>query len=458
MLFQSPFSKATGHGLQALAFGHQHLKAISVSAAAFVVLGAGSAFAVSQANKEGDAVAKLATVTEAVEHLPISASVYENDFTLYNTAAVSQGDTNAKLLKRLGVSDSEALAFINGEELTRKLSSLTGRSVQVQTNLEGRLSQLIVRYPSEDAGRFTRLIVRRDVISGALLAEEQSAPLHAEETLGYATVKGTVYGAMDAAGIPTQVGDQLVEIFSSSIDFQQNLRAGDSFKIVYEVLKADDEDMGVGRVLGAEFINRKTRHTAVWFAPNGKAGAYYSLGGESLQKTYLAAPLKFTRISSGFGMRDHPVFGGRREHKGIDYAAPHGTPIQVVAEGTVKFSGWQNGYGNAVEIAHGNGRSTFYAHMSRTAVREGERVSQGQHIGDVGSTGWSTGPHLHFEYRIHGEYQHPDAMAADINGMGASIGGGKPLSASDRASFAALSDKMHAHFANAQAVQLAGLQ
>ena len=368
------------------------------------------------------------------------------DFTLYRSETVRKSDSNASLLKRLGVQDAQALRFINQDEIAKKLSSYAGRSVQVQTDADGQLQSLMLRYPQGDGLRFTRLSVKRDVI-GQLHAEEETGYLQTVPHLAYATLRGSVYAAMDASDIPTAVGDQLIEIFSAQIDFQRNIRRGDSFKIVYEELQADGEAMGAGRVLAAEFVNRNTTYTAAWFQAPGEKGGYYSLDGESLQKAYLAAPLKFTRITSGLGMREHPVWGGKRQHKGVDYGAPSGTPIMSVADGTVKFAGWQNGYGNAVEVMHNNGRSTFYAHMSRIAVRQGQKISQGELVGNVGSTGWSTGPHLHFEFRIHGEFQSPDLMAQET--------GTAPLNARERREFAQMAEQMRAQLSNARAVQIA---
>jgi murein DD-endopeptidase MepM/ murein hydrolase activator NlpD len=121
--------------------------------------------------------------------------------------------------------------------------------------------------------------------------------------------------------------------------------------------------------------------------------------------------MEFSRITSGFAMRMHPLLKSWRAHLGVDYGAPTGTPVRTVGEGTVDFAGWQNGYGNVVQVQHGNERSTLYAHLSRIDVKVGQRVEQGQHIGAVGSTGWSTGPHLHFEFRIKGQHKDPVEVA-----------------------------------------------
>ncbi|MFI0546013.1 MAG: M23 family metallopeptidase [Brachymonas sp.] len=447
MLFQSPFGARFAHTLHLIAFGHRHARAAASLAALLLAAGAGGAYAISQANTgRDDQLASISQIIEPVAHLAPATDAQYADFALYRGEIVRKTDSNASLLKRLGVQDAQAMRFINQDAVAQKLSGYTGRSVQVQTNTQGELQSLMLRYPQGDGLRFTRLSVKRDA-AGQLRSNEETGYLQATPRLAYATLRGSVYAAMDANDIPTAVGDQLIDIFSSQIDFQRNLARGDSFKIVYEEMQADGEEMGVGRVLAAEFVNRKTTYTAAWFQSGDGKGGYYNLDGESLHKAYMAAPLKFTRITSGFGMREHPVWGGQRQHKGVDYGAPMGTPVMGVADGTVKFAGWQNGYGNAVEVLHGNGRSTFYAHMSHIAVRQGQKINQGELVGNVGSTGWSTGPHLHFEFRINGEYQTPDLMARES--------GTAPLSAKARRDFAQMAEAMRAQLSNARAVQIA---
>ena len=447
VLFQSLLSTRYGQTLALIAFSHRHARAAAALAAALLMAGAGGAYAVSQANaSNAENLAQISQITETVEHLATNADPHYADFSLYRTDIVRKNDSNASLLKRLGVQDAQALRFINQDALAQKISSYTGRNAQVQTDAQGQLQSLMLRYPQGDGLRFTRLSVKRDA-AGQLQAAEETGYLQTSPRLAYATLRGSVYAAMDANDIPTAVGDQLIEIFSNQIDFQRNLARGDSFKILYEELQADGEEMGAGKVLAAEFVNRKTTYTAAWFQTVDGKGGYYTLDGESLRKSYLAAPLKFTRITSGFGMREHPVWGGQRQHKGVDYGAPSGTPIMSVADGTVKFAGWQNGYGNAVEVVHGNGRSTFYAHMSKIAVRQGQKIGQGELVGNVGSTGWSTGPHLHFEFRINGEFQTPDTMARET--------GSNPLGSKARRDFAHMAQEWREQLDNARAVQIA---
>jgi murein DD-endopeptidase MepM/ murein hydrolase activator NlpD len=188
--------------------------------------------------------------------------------------------------------------------------------------------------------------------------------------------------------------------------------------VVYETLQADDETMRTGRVLSAEFVNGGKVYQAMWFQPPGVdaagaalKGGYYSLEGKSLRRAFLSSPVEFSRISSGFSMRFHPVLQTWRAHNGTDFAAATGTPARTVGDGVVEFAGVQNGFGNVVFIRHQNNHETVYAHLSKINVQQGQSVSQGQIIGLVGSTGWATGPHLHFEVRVNGVQQDPMTIA-----------------------------------------------
>jgi murein DD-endopeptidase MepM/ murein hydrolase activator NlpD len=240
----------------------------------------------------------------------------------------------------------------------------------------------------------------------------ETAPLVAQLRLGSATVRTSLFSAADDAHIPDAIVSQMVELFSSDIDFRRDLERGDRFNVVYESLEADGEPLRTGRILSAEFVNDGTTYNAVWFqAPGASKGAYYTLDGHSLATQFLAAPLQFSRVSSGFSMRMHPILHQWKAHLGVDYAAMIGTPVRTVGEGHVEFAGVQNGFGNVVIVRHNATEETVYAHLSRIAVRAGQAVQQGELVGAVGQTGWATGPHLHFEFRVNGMHRDPSLMA-----------------------------------------------
>ena len=166
-------------------------------------------------------------------------------------------------------------------------------------------------------------------------------------------------------------------------------------------------------MLAARFINQGEEHNAVWFQEAGRKGSYFDLTGRSKVRAFLSSPLAFSRVTSGFAMRFHPIHRTWRAHLGVDFGAPTGTPVRTVGEGQVSFSGWQNGYGNVVHVLHSGNRTTVYAHLHRIDVRRGERVEQGQRIGTVGSTGWATGPHLHFEFKMGNQQVDPMKIARE---------------------------------------------
>src|SRR6185369_12907377 len=254
-------------------------------------------------------------------------------------------------------------------------------------------------------------------VGGIWQAQVETAPLAAQVRLGSGTVRNSLFAATDEAHIPDPVASQIAEIFATDVDFHRELRRGDSFNIVYEALTADGEpitwNQASGKVLAAEFVNNGKTYSAVWFKDPAQAGkgGYFDLNGQSKRRSFLAAPLEFSRVTSGFAMRFHPILQTWKQHNGVDYGAPTGTPVRSVGDGSVEFAGWQNGYGNVVQIRHSNDRSTVYAHLSRIDVKTGQHIDQGMRVGAVGMTGWATGPHLHFEFKLHGEQQDPMAIA-----------------------------------------------
>jgi murein DD-endopeptidase MepM/ murein hydrolase activator NlpD len=347
--------------------------------------------------------------------------------TLVRNETMRAGDTADGLLARLGVTDAEAARFLRSDRTVRMLfTGRSGKRVQAVFDEQGRLVELVARFAAEDSARlrthFTRLSVRPvPTASGRQwLAQIEAVPFSAQARLASGTIRSSLFAASDDAGVPDSVAVQLAEIFGTEIDFHRELRKGDSFSVVYEALTADGEPVswhdGVGRVLAAEFINAGRAHHAVWYQPTGAAkGGYYGLDGQSRQRSFLASPLEFSRVTSGFANRFHPILRTWRQHLGVDYGAPMGTPVRTVGAGTVEFAGWQNGYGNVVVVQHDKGRETLYAHLSKMAVHKGQKVEQGQHIGDVGRTGWATGPHLHFEFRIAGAHQDPLQIAKNAD-------------------------------------------
>ena len=328
---------------------------------------------------------------------------------------ISRGtDTAETLLSRLGARDPSAAAFLRKDATARLvIAGRGGKMVQARTDASGNLQELVARYPAERAEQarthFTRLSISR--IDGRWLARLETAPMTAQSRLSSGTIRSSLFAATDESGLPDAVATQLADIFATDIDFHRELRKGDTFSVVYESLMADGEPVawneGAGRVLAAEFVNGGKAHTAVWFTASDGRGAYFDAHGRSKRRAFLASPMEFSRVTSGFAMRFHPLQQNWRAHLGVDYGAPMGTAVRAVSDGLVDFAGQQNGYGNVVQIKHANKRSTLYAHLSRIDVKTGQRLEQGQRVGAVGMTGWATGPHLHFEFRVDGQHQDP---------------------------------------------------
>jgi murein DD-endopeptidase MepM/ murein hydrolase activator NlpD len=214
---------------------------------------------------------------------------------------------------------------------------------------------------------------------------------------------------MDAANVPDVVVDQMISIFSGVIDFHHDIVPGDRFRIVYEAGFRDGAFVRNGRVVAIELINRNALHQALWYSVDHNAdGAYYTFDGRSMKRPFLRSPVEFSRLSSGFGGREHPLHHHWAQHKGVDFAAPTGTKVFATGDGEIEFVGQQNGYGNIVILKHAGGYSTYYAHLSGFGgIKPGQRVSQGQLLGFVGQTGWATGPHLHYEFRFKDVPQNP---------------------------------------------------
>jgi murein DD-endopeptidase MepM/ murein hydrolase activator NlpD len=410
-----------------------------VAVLATVMLGTGAtAFAV--ANFAPDASdLPVRQVLEAVQPLPwLSAETIAGASTaapliLYRSDTTRSNDTAESLLRRLGIVDATAAAFVrNNAEARAALLSRPGRNVTAETDGNNRLVKLSARWTQDDSANFQRMTIEKSASgleksTSGFAARTETAPLVAGSRLAGGVIRSSLFAATDDARIPDAVATQIAELFASDIDFLRALRKGDRFNVVYETLSADNEPLRTGRVISAEFVNGGKTYQAVWFQDVGTKGQYYTLDGNTLRKAFLASPLEFSRMTSGFGGRTHPISNQWKMHKGVDYAAPTGTPVRTVGDGVVDFAGVQRGYGNVIEVKHRDGKSTVFAHLSRIGVTKGQKVEQGDMIGAVGTTGYSTGPHLHFEFRINGEHHDPLNIAKESNSV--------PLSATARPAF-----------------------
>lgn len=328
---------------------------------------------------------------------------------------MQRGDTIAALLRRLGVDDPDAQSFIVKNRTARGLFDLApGQIVQAQVDDDNLLVSLQANLGG-DAASSRELVIERVAPVKADGEYTYKARVNTvDNDLRYDMASGAIDGrgffkAMDAANVPDEIVAQMISIFSGVIDFHHDIASGDRFRIIFEAGFRDGTFVRNGRVIAVELINRNALHQALWFAPeDGGQGGYYTFDGRSMKRPFLRSPIEFSRVSSGFGGRDHPLHHQWAQHKGVDFAAPQGTKVFASGDGTVDFVGQQNGYGNIVVLEHAGGYSTYYAHLSRFAtLRQGQHVSQGEVIGYVGQTGWATGPHLHYEFRYNDVPQNP---------------------------------------------------
>jgi murein DD-endopeptidase MepM/ murein hydrolase activator NlpD len=356
------------------------------------------------------------TVPEAVARRAISQEIRLPDFSpepapsqrYVTQERVLRGDTVAALFERLGIHDDGAMRFLKADAAGRSLfrQLVPGRVLQAETAEDGALVAL--RY---FMGPTSLLEVTR--AKDGFTARQRAISEEPRRVYKTATVHSSLFAAADAAGIPDAVASQIARIFSTDVDFHADLRKGDTFSVVYEMIYEAGELVAPGRILEARFVNAGHEYNAVLFPDEEGRDAYYSLDGSNRAKGFLRSPVEFSRISSGFGARFHPIFNNWRAHTGVDFAAPQGTRVLASADGTVVSAGVRGGYGYAIEIRHGGSVTTLYGHLSRFAagIHAGSRVHQGEPIGYVGMTGWATGPHLHYEYRVAGVYQDPLKVA-----------------------------------------------
>ncbi len=327
---------------------------------------------------------------------------------------IRPGDSLGTVFNRLGIEDQQAQAFVRSDKTARSILSLkTGKRIQAETDENGLLLTLHATIADKDQFKTVTITRKGD----KFVSNSAPAQLERRVEMRSRNINSSLYAAtddaVDGSQIPDSVVNQIIEMFSTSIDFRSDLKRGDRFNVVYETFWLDGEMVRTGRILAGEFVNRGVAYQSVWYEdPVTHQGGYYSLDGKSLKKAFLKSPVAFNRISSGFSMRVHPVFGTWKKHEGVDMAAPLGTPIKASGDGVVDFVGTQNGYGNFVVLKHWSNYSTAYGHMSRFAsgLRRGQKVSQGDVIGYVGTTGWATGPHLHYEFRIGGRATDPMAL------------------------------------------------
>ncbi|HQR21538.1 MAG TPA: M23 family metallopeptidase [Burkholderiaceae bacterium] len=369
-------------------------------------------------------------------------------------ARVQKGEPIGSMLSRMGVDDPAAERFLRTDPAARPLVRLApGRFVQANIDADGRLNWLRAYGPADDgaSSSSTRVItVARSPADGDTLSlSESQVELLRRVELRSGEIQGSFFAAADAADIPDSIAQQMVDALESEIDFHRSLQRGDRFRAIYEGLYAGGEYLRPGRLLAVEFVSQAKTVQAFWFDDGSRNGGFYAIDGHSMKRAFLRSPLEYTRLSSGFSEnRTHPVFGYNAAHRAIDYSAPAGTKVRIVASGTVDFAGWQRGYGNVVEVRHSEKHSTLYAHLQGfgPGIVKGRRVGQGDVVGFVGATGWATGPHLHFEVKVRG---------VQVNPLTAELPSAEPLDPSKLTALADAAAPLREHLALLARIQVA---
>ncbi len=325
---------------------------------------------------------------------------------LVKTLAVGRGDTLMKLLAKAGADSTESALAIEamrglynpkklqlGQEITLKFERADGDALQ--------LAALNV----QDSVERTVTVTRGDA---GFQAQEIVRELDKSHVRSAGTITSSLYESALDAGIPMPVLSEMIRLFSYDVDFQREVQKGDGFEVFYEQFAGEDgKPVKAGAIQSAAMMLSGQEIRYYRYAPPGEEADYFTARGMSVRKALLRTPIDGARLSSGFGMRGHPVLGFSRMHRGVDFAAAAGTPIQAAGDGTVETAGWSGGYGNYVRVRHNGQYATAYGHMSRIAVKNGQRVRQGQIIGYVGATGLATGPHLHYETIYNGGQINP---------------------------------------------------
>lgn len=352
-----------------------------------------------------EAEARGAELAEAERQAAEAPAPAEPDIT-EQTVTVAPGDTLLGLLTEAGVARADAHAAL-AELLPLFPANLLRPGQELVLHLDAQEETRLLGLEISPAPGHSVSVSRA---GEAWVAEEARLPEHRHLAQVETEVTGGVFPALVSAGLPSGLAYQVVRAYSHRVDFQRDLRAGDRVAVAFERLRSPDGTLlRHGRVLYAA-LTLSGRTQEIWRheGPEGEVG-WYDAAGRPLAGGFLRTPLNGARMSSGYGMRRHPILGYNRMHRGVDFAAPTGTPVYAASDGTVLSIRRERGYGNVIRIRHGNGAMTLYAHLSRFApgLRAGERVRQGQTIGRVGSTGMSTGPHLHYELHVNGQAVNP---------------------------------------------------
>ncbi|MBW8357699.1 MULTISPECIES: peptidoglycan DD-metalloendopeptidase family protein [Pseudomonas] len=380
---------------------------------------------------------------ETAEAAPTTAVTEEQKAPGHREVIVAKGDTLSTLFEKVGLPATSVHEVLASDKQAKQFSQLKhGQKLEFELTQDGQLSNLhskvsdletITLTKGPKGFTFNRVITKPVV---------RSAYVHG-------VINSSLSQSAARAGLSHSLTMDMANIFGYDIDFAQDIRQGDEFDVIYEQKVANGKVVGTGNILSARFTNRGKTYTAVRYTNKQGSSSYYTADGNSMRKAFIRTPVDFARISSRFSMgRKHPILNKIRAHKGVDYAAPRGTPIKAAGDGKVLLAGRRGGYGNTVIIQHGNTYRTLYGHMQGFAkgVKTGGSVKQGQVIGYIGTTGLSTGPHLHYEFQVNGVHVDP---------LGQKLPMADPIAKAERARFLQQSQPLMARMDQEKATMLA---
>ncbi|CAI8913069.1 murein DD-endopeptidase [Pseudomonas sp. IT-P253] len=383
---------------------------------------------------------------ETAEAAPaaVAAPVAEEKKTAsHREVIVSKGDTLATLFEKVGLPSASVRDVLASDKQAKQFSQLKhGQKLEFELGPNGQLTNLHSKVSDVESITLTKNAKGYTFNRITAKPTVQSAYVHG-------VINSSLSQSAARAGLSHSLTMDMASVFGYDVDFAQDIRQGDEFDVIYEQKVVNGKAVGNGPILSARFTNRGKTYTAVRYTNKQGNSSYYTADGNSMRKAFIRTPVDFARISSKFSMsRKHPILNKIRAHKGVDYAAPRGTPIKATGDGKVLLAGRRGGYGNTVIIQHGNTYRTLYGHMQGFAkgVQTGSTVKQGQVIGYIGTTGLSTGPHLHYEFQVNGVHVDP---------LGQKLPMADPIAKAERARFLTQSQPLMARMAQEKATMLA---
>ncbi|HEK1766888.1 TPA: peptidoglycan DD-metalloendopeptidase family protein [Pseudomonas putida] len=350
---------------------------------------------------EGD---EPATEQATEQPQPLAQEKAQDKAPGHREVVVARGDTLSTLFAKVGLPANVVHDVLASDKQAKQFSQLKhGQVLQFELDKDGQLASLHSQVSNLESIRLNK------IDKGYAFEREITKPL-VRTAYAHGVIKSSLSASAQRAGLSHSLTMDMARVLGYDIDFAQDIRPGDEFDVVYEQKVMDGKVIGTGNILSARFTNRDKTYTAVRYTNKQGNTSYYTADGNSLRKAFIRTPVDFARISSRFSAgRKHPILNKIRAHKGVDYAAPRGTPIKAAGDGRIELAGRRGGYGNTVIIAHGNTYKTLYGHMQGFAkgIKTGSNVKQGQIIGYIGTTGLSTGPHLHYEFQVNGVHVDP---------------------------------------------------